>query len=200
MSADSIFFNVFPKSGTGLLHAVRGITNHVNMFDKNEKFKEPHEYANEVIGVGVCTGHIPYNEEFLREIKREGFRTVFIIRNLSDVVCSLTNYLATHEGSELNVMLDGVRLSRHEDKLSAGIRVVADWWEHFAEWMNAADSIYPYRELRGAALLFGNEDKSSTFLHGTLGQWRREFKQHHILEARRKLPDIIKDYYRSVYE
>lgn len=191
---DRVLFVVFPKSGTGLLHAIRGVKHHVPMFNERGEFRTGDNYAKHVFECDQCTGHIPYSSEFQNAVKSEGYRIIFIFRNLRDVAVSLVNYVRMKENSELNVMTHGVRLSRREDPILSAIEVVAGWWEHFAPWMDNADALYTYRELRGAALLLGNEEDSFTFLHGNINEWQREFQPHHIEAARQRLPDVLKQY------
>lgn len=191
---DRVLFNVFPKSGTGLLHAIRGVQHHVTMFDQHGDWRMEMEYLRRIREHDQCTGHIPYSNGLHTELKRSGYRTVFIFRNLRDVVCSLVNYVRHHEESELNVMTGGgSRLSRSKDPILDAIDVVADWWSHFNGWMMYADALYTYRELRGAALLLGREEDSFTFANGNINDWQREFQPHHI-QAAVKLPDVLRRY------
>jgi hypothetical protein len=187
-------FAVFPKSGTGLLHAVRGVKHHIPMFDERGEWRTEADYLERVRDCDQCTGHIPYSYDLHHALKRDGYRVVFIFRNLRDVVCSLVRYVARKEGTELNVITrHGLRLSRAQDPILEAIDVVAEWWQRFAGWMEHADALYTYRELRGAALLVGREDDSFTFANGNINDWRREFKPHHI-RAAEKLPDVLREY------
>jgi len=195
------FYNTFPKSGTGLLHGIRGINLHVTMFDKRGEFRQVEDYIRSILDCENCTGHVPYYQKICDALKRNDYRIVFIFRNLRDVVCSLVEYVCKRD-TELNVMVNGgVRLSHSLDPILDGIDVVSKWWGMFAGWMDNADAVYTYRELRGAALLVGKEDDAFTFAHGGINRWQKEFKPHHIEAAKEKLPDVLRLYnFQGTYE
>jgi hypothetical protein len=191
---DRALFNVFPKSGTGLIQQFRGIADHVTMFDERGDYRTPADYARRVMDCDQCTGHIPYSDELLKALKQNGYRIIFVFRNLRDVVCSLVYYVRM-KGTELNVLTSGgYPLSEAKDPLLEAIEVVAGWWRLFEPWMLSADAVYSYRELRGAALLLGNEQDSFTFAHGNINEWQRQFKPRHIRAARENLPDVLRLY------
>lgn len=195
------FYNTFPKSGTGLIHSIRGIGLHVTMFDNRGEFRRDDDYIRSILECDNCTGHVPFDRQICDVLKRNDYRIVFIFRNLRDVVCSLVEYVIKMD-TELDAMVNGgVRLSRSLDPILDGIDVVSRWWGMFAGWMDHADAVYTYRELRGAALLLGHEDESATFAHGNINRWQKEFKAHHIEAAREKLPDVLKMYnFQGTYE
>jgi 2-polyprenyl-3-methyl-5-hydroxy-6-metoxy-1,4-benzoquinol methylase len=187
-------FTVFPKSGTGLIMQTRGIHNHIELHDKRGEIRTDDDFIQRVLDCPICVGHVPYSPAIHAALKRDGYRVVFIFRNLRDVVVSLANYVRQCENSELNVMPHGVRISRSPDPILDAIDVVAQWWKLFEGWLEHADSVYTYRELRGAALLIGHEEDSFTFAHGNINDWRREFQPRHIEAARAKLPDVLRQY------
>ena len=181
-------YNVFPKSGTHIIQIHRGLLHkHIRLFDDDGEFLEPRRITNMIKGYrGDCTGHIPYDKHIEDWLHDHNYRHVFIHRDLRDTALSLAAYVksAQHKQSEFNILLDdGKLLSEQDDVLLACIYLVGNWYKRFIPWIEKADAVYTYEELRGAALLLGRESESATFRTGQSGAWRYKFKPHHKAAA-----------------
>ena len=196
--SNRIFYNVFPKSGTHLIKQHRKIANnnHVQMYLRLGEYCTADEYIKAIKRVrGDFTGHVPYNDKVRAYLKRNDIRTIFIFRDLRDVAASLVWYVQHPQAwqekpghiTEFNLKIDDVPLEERPDPLRDAIYIVAEWWEMFKEWLNEADTIFTYEELRPAAFLCGDENVP-TFHRGNVGDWRREFQSHHIELANELLP------------
>jgi len=127
---------------------------------------------------GECTGHVPYSNNVYNYLKRNCIRTVFVWRDLRDVVAS--RFKSIENGAEICIpTMNGDDIRDQEDMLPDIIREVANLWGRFSPWLDKADAVYRYEELRGAALLLGNENELGWFQTGAVGSWKHLFKPQH---------------------
>jgi len=136
---------------------------------------------------GECTGHVPYSASVCNHLKRNHIRTVFIWRDLRDVVASRFMSIKV-DAPEVKIhTMNGGDIRDREDMISDLIHEVATLWERFSPWLDKADAVYRYEELRGAALLLGNENALGWFQTGAVGEWKHLFEPRHEQLAERLL-------------
>src|SRR3990172_6409824 len=154
----------------------------------------------------IACGHLPYIPPVVDILITTEVKIIQLIRDPRDTVVSHFHSVIRRDRPQNYFDFyfdDGLRLSEKDDPLLWAIKCAPYWWAGWTPWIenNTPNMIVRFEDLVGSngqqtiemiADLIGEDSsvddiikridptKSMTFRKGLVGEWKKEFQQHHI--------------------
>src|SRR3990172_7386763 len=155
---------------------------------------------------GIACGHLPYIPAVVDVLKITEVNIIQLIRDPRDTIVAHF-YSVIRKDRPQNYFNfyfdDDLRLSEKDDPLLWAIKCAPYWWAGWIPWIenNISNMIIRFEDLVGSdrrqtiemmadfigegffvddAIKRIDPIKSMTFRKGLVGEWKKEFKQHHI--------------------